>query len=78
MLTWRQKQTKKNRKRKGKNNSKVDISDSNAHRSEHDMIHIPHEASSSDQKLNSNEYDEFDVELDSIRDQSYNGIKFYQ
>ena len=44
------KQNKKKRKQKRKNNSEVDISDSNIHRSEHDMIDIPHEANNTDQK----------------------------
>ena len=55
------KQMKKKRKqKKRKNNSKVDISESNTHRSEHDTTGIPLEVESSNQRLNNNENSEFE------------------
>ena len=62
----RTKQIKKKAKER-KSNSKSNISDSNTHTSEHIMIEIPHEANSSNQKLNGDENGEFGVEIDSIR-----------
>ena len=72
------KQTKKKRnKRKGKIDQKMifQIAICTEVSSEHDMIVTPLEANSSDQKLNGDEYSEFDVELDGIRDLEYHGIK---
>ena len=66
-------QTKKIRS-KNKNNSKVDISESNRCRCEHNTIDIPQEDNSSDQKLNGYEFIKFDEQIDGITDQPH-GIK---
>ena len=63
------KQMKKKRKQmKRKGNLKVYISERDTHRSKQDTATIPQGVESSDQRLNNNEYGEFD-------DQEYHHIK---
>ena len=57
-----------------KKNSIVDISESYRCRCEHDTIDIPQEDNNSGQKLNGDEFIEFDGKIDGITDQPY-GIK---
>ena len=45
---------------KKKKKSRVNISESNKHRCEHNIIDIPHENISSDQRLNDDEFTDFD------------------
>ena len=50
----------KKRQQNKKNNSDVDISHSNTHRSEHDTRGIPQKVDSSNQRINDNEYGKID------------------
>ena len=68
----------KRKQKKIKNNSNIDISYSSTHRYEYDTIDITQGDYSSDQKLNDDEFSEFDDELDCIRDQQYHGKKSYK
>ena len=71
-----QKQKKKKRKqKKRRNNSKVEISDNNAHRSQHDTINMPRKFDSSGEKHNGDEYGKFIGTLEGIENQESNHIK---